>query len=161
MSNLEIEFFKKHLESNQRVLEWGCGSSTIDISKIVKEVHSIEHNKDWYSKIISRISDTNITLYLCEPDEEYIEGGHCGTYEQFKTYITKPINLDKFDLIFIDGRARVECSKICEKISNDETLIFVHDYRSRYYSENYKEVETHLTFISEVENLALFSIKKY
>ena len=160
MSNLEVEFFKKHLESNQRVLEWGCGSSTIDISKIVKEVHSIEHNKDWYNKINPTISSTNITLCLCEPDEEYIEGGYCGTFQQFKTYIKKPLELGKFDLIFIDGRARIECSKICKDISHEDTLIFIHDYRGRFYKEDYQEIENHLTFISEVNNLALFNIKK-
>jgi 16S rRNA A1518/A1519 N6-dimethyltransferase RsmA/KsgA/DIM1 with predicted DNA glycosylase/AP lyase activity len=69
MSNLEVDFFKKQLESNQRVLEWGCGTSTIDISKIVKEVHSIEHNKDWYDNINSKISNTNANLYLCESDK--------------------------------------------------------------------------------------------
>lgn len=29
-------FLKSKLNENQKVLEWGCGSSTIDISKIVK-----------------------------------------------------------------------------------------------------------------------------
>ena len=42
MSNLEVKFFEKHLESNQRVLEWGCGSSTISISKLVKEICRLE-----------------------------------------------------------------------------------------------------------------------
>ena len=160
MSKFEVIFLKKHLKNNQKVLEWGCGSSTISISKLVKEVHSIEHNKDWYDNINSKISNTNVNLYLCEPDNEYIEGGHCGTFQQFETYIKKPLELGRFDLIFIDGRARIECSKICKDISHKDTLIFIHDYRGRYDVENYKEIEHHLTFISEVNNLALFKIKK-
>ena len=93
MSNLEVEFFKKHLESNQRVLEWGCGSSTIDLSNIVNEVHSIEHNEDWYNKIKQELlNNPNVFLHLCQPNETYVEGGHCGTYEQFKTYITKRVS---------------------------------------------------------------------
>lgn len=160
MSNLEVKFFEKHLESNQRVLEWGCGSSTISISKLVKEIHSIEHNKDWFDNINSKISNTNISLYLCEPDNEYVEGGHCGTFQQFETYIKKPLELGRFDLIFIDGRARIECAKICKDISHEDTLIFIHDYRGRFYKENYQEIENYLTFISEVNNLALFNIKK-
>jgi hypothetical protein len=159
MTNLEIDFFLKHLEANQRVLEWGCGSSTIDISKKVKEVHSIEHNKYWHDNIKLKISNPNMTLYLCEPDEEYVEGGHCGTFQQFRTYIKKPLELGIFDLIFIDGRARIECSKICKNISHESTIIFIHDYRGRYFSENYKEIENYLTFITEVENLGLFKIK--
>ena len=160
MSNLEVKFFKKHLESNQRVLEWGCGSSTIRISKLVTEIHSVEHNKDWFDNINSKISNTNISLYLCEPDNEYVEGRHCGTFQQFETYIKKPLELGRFDLIFIDGRARIECAKICKDISHEDTLIFIHDYRGRFYKENYQEIENYLTFISEVNNLALFNIKK-
>lgn len=102
----EQQFLKRNLNSNHRVLEWGCG-----------------------------------------------------TYEQFKTYITKPLDLGGFDLIFIDGRSRIECSKICKELSNKETLIFVHDYRGRYHSENYNLIEKNLVFISEIENLSLFKIK--
>ena len=51
MTENEQNFLRKNLNSAQRVLEWGCGSSTIDISKIVTEVHSIEHNKDWFDNI--------------------------------------------------------------------------------------------------------------
>ena len=160
MSKFEVIFLKKHLKNNQKVLEWGCGSSTISISNLVKEVHSIEHNKDWYDNINSKISNTNVNLYLCEPDNEYVEGGHCGTLQQFETYIKKPLELGKFDLIFIDGRARIECAKICKDISHKDTLIFIHDYRGRYDVENYKEIENYLNFISEINNLAFFSIKK-
>ena len=86
-------FLKSKLNENQKVLEWGCGSSTIDISKIVKEVHSIEHNMAWYNNIIEQLlNNSNVTLHLCEPDVEYIEGGHCGTFQQFETYMnTYPI----------------------------------------------------------------------
>ena len=110
--------------------------------------------------INSKISNTNVNLYLCEPDNEYVEGGHCGTLQQFETYIKKPLELGKFDLIFIDGRARIECAKICKDISHKDTLIFIHDYRGRYDVENYKEIENYLNFISEINNLAFFSIKK-
>ena len=160
MTKNEQQFLKRNLNSDQRVLEWGCGTSTVDISKIVKEIHSIEHNREWYDKISKELlSIPNVTIHLCEPDIEYREGGHCGTYEQFKTYITKPLDLGGFDLIFIDGRSRIECSKICKELSNKETLIFVHDYRGRYHSENYNLIEKNLVFISEIENLSLFKIK--
>ena len=160
MTEKEKAFLRENLKSNQKVLEWGCGTSTIGFAKTVKEVHSIEHNEEWFIIIKNELSENkNAHLYLCKPDTEYHEGGHCGTYEQFKTFITIPINLGKFDVILIDGRARIECSRICEKVSHGETLIFVHDYRGRFHSENYKEIENYLTFISEVENLTLFKIK--
>jgi protein-L-isoaspartate O-methyltransferase len=161
MTEKEKSFLIENLKNDQKLLEWGCGTSTIEFARTVKEVHSIEHNEEWFINIKNELLENkNANLYLCKPDTEYHEGGHCGTYEQFKTYITTPINLGKFDVILIDGRARVECSKICEQVSNNNTLIFVHDYRQRYNNENYKEIENYLSFISEVENLALFKIKK-
>ena len=160
MTEKEESFLRENLKSNQKILEWGCGTSTIEFAKTVKEVHSIEHNEDWYDNINSKISNTNVNLYLCEPDNEYVEGGHCETLQQFETYIKKPLELGKFDLIFIDGRARIECAKICKDISHKDTLIFIHDYRGRYDVENYKEIENYLNFISEINNLALFNIKK-
>jgi len=47
----EQEFFKKHLNGSQKVLEWGCGSSTINISSIVNEIYSVEHDSEWFNKI--------------------------------------------------------------------------------------------------------------
>ena len=38
MTENEQNFLRKNLNSAQRVLEWGCGSSTIDLSNIVNEV---------------------------------------------------------------------------------------------------------------------------
>ena len=153
-------FLRSKLNETQKVLEWGCGSSTTELSKIVKEVYSIEHNRDWFAKINQELLyNNNVQLRLCEPDEEYIEGGHGGYYSQVNTYITKPIGLGIFDIIIIDGRARIECSKVCKHISNEDTLIFVHDYRGRYEKENYKLIEDNLLYISEVEQLALLKVK--
>ena len=39
-------------------------------------------------------------------------------------------------------------------------LFFFTSYRQRYNKENYKEIKNYLSFISEVENLTLFKIKK-
>jgi hypothetical protein len=158
MTSSEQDFLIENLNKNQKVLEWGCGSSTIEISKHVKEIYSIEHNVNWHNKINREVSD-NTVLFLCEPDLPYHEGNHCGTFDEFKTYITKPKEFGLFDLILIDGRARIECSKICSIISKEDAKIFVHDYRGRYESENYKDIENHLDFVSEVDNLALFKPK--
>lgn len=158
MTSNEQDFLIENLNENQIVLEWGCGSSTIEISKYVKEIYSIEHNVGWFNKINNN-TPPNVKLFLCESDLPYNEGNHCGTFDEFKTYITKPKEFGLFDLILIDGRARIECSKICGVISKEDTKIFVHDYRGRYKSENYKEIENYLDFVSEVGNLALFKPK--
>jgi len=68
-------------------------------------------------------------------------------------------NLKEGEYVFLhDDPTRY--AKICKDISHKDTLIFVHDYRQRYNKENYKEIKNYLSFISEVENLTLFKIKK-
>ncbi len=128
----EEKFFLNHLNQQQRVLEWGSGESTYQIARYVKEVISIEHQKEWYNKINRRRSP-NVMIYLAEPDLPYVEGGDDGTYDEFKTYINLPIDKGCFDVILIDGRARVECAKICHKIGNENTLIFIHDFEREEY----------------------------
>jgi len=157
MSNVEVDFFKNHLNNNQRVLEWGCGSSTIDISKIVKEVHSIEHNKDWYDNINSKISNTNVNLYLCEPDNEYVEGGHCGTFQQFETYIKKTLELGKFDLIFIDGchefRYAMTDLMNCRQLAHKDTIVALDDTSYRLQIAQWNEGPTLAWVLMGINNI--------
>lgn len=49
-------------------------------------------------------------------------------------YSTYPLGLGrKFDLIFIDGRRRMECAFIAALLCHDKTVIVVHDYRRARY----------------------------
>jgi len=49
-------------------------------------------------------------------------------------YSTYPLGLGrKFDLIFIDGRRRMECAFIAALLCHEKTVIVVHDYRRLRY----------------------------
>lgn len=49
-------------------------------------------------------------------------------------YSTYPLGLGrKFDLIFIDGRRRMECAFIASLLCHEKTVIVVHDYRRLRY----------------------------
>ena len=49
-------------------------------------------------------------------------------------YSTYPLGLGrKFDLIFIDGRRRMECAFVAALLCHDKTVIVVHDYRRLRY----------------------------
>jgi protein O-GlcNAc transferase len=152
--NEEI-FFMDHLKEHHKVLEYGSGNSTIEISKKVKEVISIEHQESWFNNISQQVSD-NCKIILKSPNLHYTEGGHCGTYEEFKDYVDSPIGLGPFDIILIDGRARVWCASIAEKVSHKDTIIFVHDFDR----EEYQPILNYLELIERVENMAKFKVKK-
>lgn len=146
-------FFLSHINNTHNILEYGSGESTLEIAKICKSIVSVEHQSIWYNKLINFIP-YNCKLLLYPPDKLYKEGGHCGTYEEFKTYINSPIEYGPYDIILIDGRARVECAKICKILSKPNSLIFVHDFDRK----EYQEIKNILNFVDQVHTMAKFKL---
>jgi hypothetical protein len=115
----------KNLKHNMILYEYGSGISTLYFSSKVKEIHSIEHDKDWYEKMnekLQKMEKQNYEYSLIEPDFQYEKDSRRTSsiynsqlenyqYSNFKKYVK---SIDKypdkyFDLIFIDGRARIAC----------------------------------------------------
>lgn len=153
-SEKEKVFFLSHIKKTDVVLEYGSGGSTFEISKVCKKLISVEHQKKWYENIKNKLPD-NVILKYCPPDKPYAEGGHCGTYEEFESYIEKPLEFGKFDIIYIDGRARNYCASICNKLGHQNTLVFVHDFNRK----EYEIIHTYLEVINNVETMYKFKIK--
>lgn len=151
----EEDFFMNHINGDSLVLEYGSGVSTKEIAKKCKFITSIEHQENWYNKLKNEIPN-NCELILKKPDLPYIEGGHCGTYDEFKSYIESPLNKGPFDIILIDGRARVSCASICKKISHNDTVIFIHDY----HRPEYQEALNYLELVEQVGTMAKFKLRK-
>ena len=156
----EKDFFLKHLNKKQNVLEWGSGSSTAVIAEKVKSVVSIEHNREWYGTV-SKNLPSNAKLHFVPPKYQHdwrVDGD--GSPDNFKKYISYPVELgNKYDLILIDGRARVKCASVCSKISKEDTMIFVHDFSDERISEGYDKMYEYLELIERVRSMALFKLK--
>ena len=58
-----IDFLTERLNNDFDVFEFGSGNSTLFFAKRIKHVTSVEHNVEWYNKLISKISD-NVNLLL-------------------------------------------------------------------------------------------------
>lgn len=149
----EQKFFLSHINNTHHILEYGSGQSTLEISAICKSIVSIEHQSLWYNKL-NNLVPKNCTLLLREPDRHYVEGGHCGTYEEFETYINSPIQYGPYDIILIDGRARVECAKICKLLAKSNCSIFIHDFDRK----EYQEIKNILNFVDQVHTMAKFKL---
>lgn len=93
-----IDLLKKHLNKTLSVFEWGGGNSTLFWSSHVKDVVSVEHDKEWYEKMLSVIPD-NVLMRYCEL--EY-DGEYCRAVLDEER---------EFDIIFIDGRDRERCAR--------------------------------------------------
>lgn len=161
----EEHFFLSHLTKDMRVLEYGSGDSTLAIASLVKELVSIEHHDDWYRKM-ANVIPSNVKLYFMRPDSQPSIQYDDGTYENFKSYIELPIIIndkkEKFDVIFIDGRARVACASICHLLGHKDTLVFIHDFNhpeEKWRRSEYYEAEKYLNRMDGVFTMWKFKIK--
>ena len=153
----EEDFFMNHINNDSLVLEYGSGISTNEIAKKCKFITSIEHQEDWYNKLKNQLLP-NCEIILKTPDLQFTEGlfGIDGTYDEFKSYVNAPMGKGPFDIILIDGRARVSCASITKSISHDDTIIFIHDFDRA----EYQEVLSFLDLLEKVGTMAKFKFKK-
>ena len=93
-----IAFLKERLHPGMSVLEYGSGNSTLWWSERVVNVISCEHDADWY-KLMQPKLPTNVE-YLCETLEEGRK--YANAISRFP---------QKFDIVIIDGRDRVNCAR--------------------------------------------------
>jgi len=122
----EEQFLFSLLDSTMSVLEYGSGSSTKAIASRVKEIYSIEHDPDWFQKVfVDSPANSHIAL---KPRNKIEARGHDGTEGDYFDYIHFPKQLDKkFDLILVDGRARVHCAKQALTLLKPNGSILIHD----------------------------------
>ena len=125
-----FDFLKKHLPANISVFEYGCGAGTLWWAARAKEVVACEHNLEWYKKISAECPQNVKILYA---NLEY--GG------EYSKTITKYQN--KFDIVVIDGRDRVNCAKNCLSSLTEKGVIIFDDSDRKQYQDGYDYLLAH------------------
>ncbi len=107
---------KRILPRVSRAFEYGSGGSTLYLSERVPELVSVEHDPDWSALVGAQLaSRANVRLELHPPtagedpayrstDERYVGM----TFRDYASAVGRFPD-GHFDLIMIDGRARVAC----------------------------------------------------
>ena len=142
MHPLEVEFIKSFLKPDHTMLEWGSGGSTLFFSKLVKEYHSIEHDKTWHGDIqknIEKESLDNVSYHFVPPSEawERPKGwrdipNYRTPVSIFKDYIEVVDKIDKeFDVVLVDGRCRSHCAAKALPYLKDDGILLFHDFYPR------------------------------
>jgi len=117
-----IDFLKSRLNDQLKVLELGSGNSTLFFAGRVGKVISIEHNEDWFKKILKEVPGNTELIYTDSKNvDEYL----------------KPLSAKEeiFDVIIIDAIFRNESLKSCMKYTNEKSVIIFDDTDRKEYNE--------------------------
>ncbi len=104
------------------VFEYGSGNSTVWFSKRVKKIVSIEHDKEWFEFVHDSINKVNSQIYF----KELVYGG---------SYSKSILDYKDVDIVLVDGRDRVNCTKNALLQLSDRGIIILDDSQRENYQE--------------------------
>jgi len=115
-----IEFIRKRVQPKMSVFEYGSGGSTAWWASLVSQVVSVEHDREWFQKLITK-KPANVELIQID----LIYGGE---YSKKIAYYK-----NRFDIVVVDGRDRVNCIRNClGALTESGVVILDNSDRSQY-----------------------------
>lgn len=127
------------LHAGSRVFEYGAGASTLWLAQRAAHVRFVEHDPDWmqtfqphlagFSRIEGRLIVPQPCVVPCSPSERK---GYSGL--DFQEYVTAiAATPDCYEVIVIDGRARVAClHQALSQLNTPGLIVFDNAGRRRY-----------------------------
>jgi hypothetical protein len=139
-----FKFLKSFKFEDKKVFEFGSGGSTLFFINNGANIISVEHNREWYDLVISKILNNKksnlklITPILSENPKvvSIYDDSYSGyDFQEYADYILSfPDNY--FDLVVIDGRARSFCLiNSIVKVKNGGYILFDNSNRPFYQVE--------------------------
>ena len=131
-----ITFLEKTLHGGQRILEYGCGASTIWFAKRALMVDSIEHDQGWFNQVSTAIQAehvTNARLHHVPCADDYLHYVQMGRALGLKNR--------GFDIVIVDGRRRVKCIKAIAELVAPDGLIVLDNAERLIYQEGHQFLE--------------------
>jgi hypothetical protein len=124
-----------------RVFEYGSGASTVWLGKRAAEVITVEHDASWSPVVAAQVASMpNVRLRLIPPDAADSFNPAYGSTKpgwrdkSFEAYV-KAIDSEtgQFDVIVIDGRARVACLEhAAGRLAPGGIIVFDNSKRAPY-----------------------------
>ena len=133
--NWLYNFIKKNTNCN-KLLEYGCGSSTAYFLSLNLNVTSIENHALWLHKVKKALNKkllNNWIPLLIKSQLQGTEKGSDGDY--YDDYVNYVDNLKMFDIIIVDGRCRSSCIKKSIGHLNNGGLFIVDNAERRLYQK--------------------------
>ena len=117
-----IEFLDERLNKNLTLFEFGSGYSTYFYASRVKAVVSVEYDDRWYQLVKLQVpSNVDLVFQQEDTDNEYcrVIAGRG----------------QKFDVVIVDGRDRVNCIKHSITALSDQGVILLDDSQRERYQD--------------------------
>ena len=111
-----IHFIEERLSDSFRVLEFGCGNSTVWLSERVKDVISIEFDSVWAERIAS-IVPKNTKIIVTKSSRKFLAEDHD--------------KLGKFQVLIIDAGNRLEIATNASTFISDDGVVLYDDSNSQ------------------------------
>ena len=117
-----IDFIADRIKKEHVIFEFGSGNSTFYYATRALKVVSVEHDKSWFDKI-SASKPSNSEMIFCE-------------LKTAGDYCKMPVSMgQKFDIIIVDGRDRVNCCYQSLAALNESGVLVLDDSEREKYSD--------------------------
>lgn len=169
LGNNDLKLFYKYLDNCTVYFEYGSGGSTYQsyIRNNIKKIYSLESDFDWHNKLKTLLMDNNDKIDFIynemnsNPNTWGYPGSNCSENQMInysnQILLLDPNEIQKIDLILIDGRFRVACCLKCFNVINNECLIAFDDFLPR---EKYHIVLDYYDIIEQTEDNNMVILKK-
>lgn len=118
-----IAFLDQRIRKSHKLFEFGCGYSTLYFSNLAKNVVSVENNLIWFNRISKMLMQKDIQNVSIIHKE--LSNGYAKCIKSFS---------EEFDIIFVDGRHRVDCIKNSIGNLSSQGVIILDDAERNKYS---------------------------
>ena len=123
----------ERLPDGARVFEYGGGGSTLWLQDCGANVTAVEHDVDWHRVLQERAPAADVILQVPSQEGSVPTAVHPGQY--FDEYVTTISGFPdaSFDIVIVDGRARVACGLAAmPKVRPGGMLLLDDSDRSKY-----------------------------
>jgi predicted O-methyltransferase YrrM len=108
-----VRFCKAHLTSDMVGLEWGSGRGTVWFARRLRELTSVEHDREWYDRVVRGLSrkGLNHATCLCVPLDHDPSEPTRPLYDPLPRYVAVAQNFvdGSLDFVVVDGHYRQAC----------------------------------------------------
>ena len=119
--------------SDKVIMEWGMGSSTVWWANKTKLVLGVDHNREWYNKVVEEIKLKGLEgrvnigwVDTHEGDISRLRDSYVKYYDELNNIIstkTEFNKVEKVDIAIVDGVHRYECAEYAVNILKPKVLI--------------------------------------